>query len=141
MFEQIAQRVGKTLGILANQTTRLREILSDNVRTGYEKSRTKKCIWCKNEFPMTEIRQTTSGYLMCEYCLEGLAAAEATVAVSEKYKQHASQIIDAMLVRVAADKDRYSAAFNSFIMEGNRTIQRLFPEDAGSDHESETIKQ
>ena len=112
IFERVAQKVGKTVGSLVNKTIHLKE----SVRFGYGQSRIKKCIWCKNEFPIIKLRLIMAGkYPMCNYCLEGLAAPEAMM--PEKYKQHASQIIDEMLARVAADKDSHSAAINSFIME------------------------
>ena len=122
-FKKITQGLGKSAGLIANKTAGLKE----DVISGYKQSRMKKCIWCKNEFLIPKLKPVSEKYLMCEYCLEGLAAAE--VMMPDKYKLQAGQIIDAMLARAAEDKNRYSAAYNSFIMQANITIDELFSND------------
>jgi hypothetical protein len=126
IFDRITHGIGKTVGVFVNEVATIK----GNIRSGYEKNRIKKCIWCKNTFPLSELRgRVTDKYPMCDYCLEGLGAAEGSIHASEKYKEYESIIIDAMLRDAAADSISYSAAINSFIYEANLATNRLFPDN------------
>jgi|GEM_PF-4294801 hypothetical protein len=137
LFERITQWIGKASGIVVNRTIHLQETISDNVRTGYGQYRTKRCIWCKSELPMLELKVVSEKYLMCGWCLEGLAAPEAMM--PEKYIPHANRIIDTMLARAAADKVPYPSGFNGFIMHANITIAELFPNNTQPNQEQQTL--
>ena len=129
IFRQIVQKVGKVSGSLVNKTTHLKETISDSARFGYEQVRTKKCVWCKGEFPIAKLYQIEAGaYLVCSTCLHGLGAACWRV-IGETYEPPENKIVSAMLARVTVDKKQHPNTWNDFIVELKITKMELFPND------------
>lgn len=129
IFKKFGQVSGKTFKLIKNGKDYLKEEVIDQIKKGYRSTRKSKCLWCKQIFPMDELKEVMDKkYLLCPDCLDSMTVFEAQ-SIDKPIERYIGIILDRMFEDVALSYSGKDNTRNGFIEEANKTLGILIFEE------------